>query len=74
MSNRTLIEFNHDYAGQIMADEEGFMLALGRYLNSADKIGEQGLERYGVRVIGMRHHSEPVNVRWPGTGRHWSAP
>lgn len=55
MSNRSLIEINHDFAGDLGAD---FMLALGRYLRSADSRNATELERWGVTVVGMRHHSE----------------
>lgn len=55
MSNRTLIEINHDHAHRL---DEGFLEALGRYLASASRENAEGLERYGVRVLGMRHHSE----------------
>lgn len=55
MSNRSLIEINHDYTHDLGAD---FMLALVRYLCSADKRTAGELERWGVRVVGMRHHSD----------------
>lgn len=54
MSNRTLIEINHDYEGRM---GDGFIEALGRYLRSASRESAEALERYGARVIGMRHHS-----------------
>lgn len=54
MSNRSLIEFNHDFAGDLSVE---FVAALRRYLNSASRESAEGLERYGVRVVGMRHHS-----------------
>jgi hypothetical protein len=54
MSNRTLIEINHDYAGHL---GDGFKVALLRYLRSASAETAKDLEQFGVRVIGMRHHS-----------------
>lgn len=54
MSNRSLLEFNHDYTSHMGA---GFVLALVRYLRSADRRTAQELERWGVHVVGMRHHS-----------------
>lgn len=54
MSNRTLIEFNHDYAGDL---GEEFLRRLGCYLRSASRETARDLEPFGVRVVGMRHHS-----------------
>lgn len=58
MSNRTLIEINHDFGFKIEDAPARFVEALGAYLASASRENAQELERYGVRVIGMRHHSE----------------
>lgn len=55
MSNRTLIEINHDFAETL---GEAFLDALGRYLRSASRDNAAVLEQYGVKVVGMRHHSE----------------
>lgn len=57
MSNRTLIEINHDYAGQILNEDIAFVTRLYRYLCSASRETAEELERFGVKVIGMRHHS-----------------
>lgn len=54
MSNRTLIEINHDLADELGA---GFDRALVRYLKSASRESAAALESYGVRVLRMRHHS-----------------
>ena len=54
MSLRTLFEINHDYA---VRDQSDLLEALQRYLNSADREAAEDLERFGIRVIGMRHHS-----------------
>lgn len=54
MSNRTLIEINHDFAGGL---GEPFAAAVRRYLQSASLETASELEHYGVRVLGMRHHS-----------------
>jgi hypothetical protein len=60
MSNRSLIEINHDFAGEIGSDT--FRAALRRYLNSADRETAEALEPFGVRVIGLRHHSNKFIV------------
>jgi hypothetical protein len=54
MSNRTLIEINHDFASDLTP---GFVAELQFYLRSASREAAEALERYGVKVIGMRHHS-----------------
>lgn len=54
MSLRTLLEFNHDYAA---LGRDGLQEALQLYLNSASREHAEALEVYGIRVIGMRHHS-----------------
>ncbi len=71
MSNRTLIEINHDYAHQIEKDPEVFLKALGDYLRALRVPiveGRTGHERKmlfpGVRVFGTRHHSEGFNIKW----------
>lgn len=54
MGNRTLIEINHD----ISLADTGLLVALERYRNSASRESADHLfANYGVRVVGMRHHS-----------------
>lgn len=57
MSNRSLIEINHDCTGDIGRHADRVVALLTRYLSSASKDHAQALEFYGIRVIGMRHHS-----------------
>lgn len=65
MSNRTLLEINHDCSGAIDRAPSGqFERALLRYLRSASKENAAALEPYGIRVFGMRHHSEGFKVAW----------
>ena len=72
MSNRTLIEINHDCAGNIDGDHYRFAQVIYRYLCSASTRGlEDNLERYGLRVIAMRHHSE--NFRIPERAEGFSS-
>lgn len=66
MSNRTLFEFNHDYAHKIEGNQESFCRALGQYLNSGSPENADALERYGVRCFGMRHHSDAFEINWGG--------
>ena len=60
MSIRTLIEINHDYTAR---DSDGLLAALQLYLNSASREHAEALERYGIRVIGMRHHADNFILR-----------
>jgi hypothetical protein len=60
MSNRTLVEFNHDYSkeirenvAEIMADLDGYLRALG-----AERFNAKWAH-HGVRIKHTRHHSEP---------------
>lgn len=65
MSNRTLIEINHDCAGDIARLSDGaFPQALLDYLRSGSREDAETLRRYGIRVFGMRHHSEGFNITW----------
>lgn len=62
MSNRTLIEINHDRYRDL--NTPAFLDALALYIRSADKDSRKALEEFGVRVFGMRHHSDSFEVRW----------
>lgn len=56
MSKRSLIEINHDFWPE--ANSAGLLDALTCYLRNATSENAADLERFGLRVIGMRHHSE----------------
>ncbi len=66
MSNRTIVEFNHDLAGEIDRDPEGFLRAIKTMLNSGvndeDSRERDGLSRYGVRTSPTHHHSTKAEV------------
>lgn len=64
MSNRSLIEINHDFTGEL-GDE--FLQALRYYLSSGSREDATWLKRFGVHVISMRHHSGRYYVE-PTTG------
>lgn len=66
MSNRTLFEFNHDHAVKIKSDPEGFARAMVLYLNSGHPRMATGLEHFGVRTFGMRHHTDDFSINWGG--------
>lgn len=66
MSNRTIVEFNHDLAGEIDRDPEGFLLAVKAMLNSGVTARESdkrdALSRFGVRTSPTHHHSTQSEV------------
>lgn len=64
MSNRTIIEINHDCYSKI--NSVGFLDAIASYINSGSREDADDLERFGVRVFGMRHHSDPFSVTVSG--------
>lgn len=62
MSNRSLIEINHDHARDL--NTPAFLDALALYVRSGDKESADRLRRFGARVFGMRHHSDSFEIRW----------
>ncbi len=62
MSNRTIIEINHDMWMKIADKPEQFALDLVNYLGSANQDGRDKLRRYGCAVLGMVHHSDDIRV------------
>lgn len=66
MSMRTLIEINHDYSDRL--DDPAFVAFLQRYLASGGAREAEQLERFGVRVVGMRHHSSKYVIKGDADG------
>lgn len=66
MSNRTLIEINHDLWHKIKENPLRFAGDVIRYLGSGSPECAEQLERYGLRVFGMRHHSDEYEIKWGG--------
>ena len=62
MSNRSLIEINHDFAKAL--NTPAFLDALAMYVNSASREHRAALLPFGVKVFGMRHHSEDYHIEW----------
>lgn len=59
MSNRTIIEINHDFALKLDAERFDFMNLIGRVLrNSEDKPAWDELKRYGVTRHATVHHTD----------------
>lgn len=62
MSNRTIMEFNHDRAHEIEANPEDFLECLGAVMRGLDREAMERLEiRYGVTVGRTRHHSDRMS-------------
>lgn len=60
MSNRTLIEFNHDYTYDIEKHQEQFIRGLIDYLRSGDKsVLPSG---FGLTWKNIRHHADDCPV------------
>lgn len=63
MSNRTIIELNHDYGHAIQRDPEAFIRFLTSHINSAgDPETIDALRHYGVIVVETVHHSTDRRV------------
>jgi hypothetical protein len=56
MSNRTIIELNHDFFDRIISQE--FLKWLTIYLNSCDDHAKEMLACMGATIHGTRHHSD----------------
>lgn len=56
MSNRTLVELNHDYCPHATADLLQWAQAMQNYMSS----GDPRRLPPGVTFVNMRHHSEPM--------------
>ena len=65
MSNRTLLEFNHDYVGDIERDPDRFVQQILQILRSG-----KNQQINGVTYHGQRHHTEGYNIQW---GSYWSS-
>ena len=64
MSNRTVIEINHDYGNQIQANPDEFLEAIRNLINYSST-GEDvidDLSRFGITVTPTVHHSDPRRV------------
>lgn len=64
MSNRTLLELNHDYADKIRRDPEGFVGAVLELARAgATPQAVVALRDFGVTTVLTRHHSEQAHIR-----------
>jgi hypothetical protein len=58
MSNRSIIEINHDFAARIENDRDEFMLLLLNAIRSGRECDWEMLGYFGVRFALMAHHSD----------------
>lgn len=64
MSNRTIVELNHDFASNIEDDPETFIHKLVCYLRSQNNDDRVDLKhRFGVTVSVTAHHSDDRRVK-----------
>lgn len=62
MSQRTIIEINHDYSHTIARDPEVFLDALRSMLSSAGPRTYEPLKHFGITVVETVHHSTDRRV------------
>ena len=59
MSQRTIVEFNHDYADLIAKDRDIFLHGIVTMLREGSTVGViDCLNRFGVKVTSTMHHSD----------------
>lgn len=62
MSNRTIIELNHDWAAKIASDPAEAGAALAAALTRNDQPGWDALRQFGMTRIVTAHHTDERNV------------
>jgi hypothetical protein len=63
MSNRTIIEINHDYWHKIEADGDGFAQLVVDFTRACDPgIAAALRDRFGAAVLGTVHHSDKIAI------------
>lgn len=65
MSNRTMIELNHDYCP---SNDDAALLAWAKGMWGYMRCGDPNLLPNGVTWFGMRHHIEPCPLPLPKEG------
>lgn len=62
MSNRTIIEINHDFWPKIEAEPATFGMLIQRYTGACDPEVAEELRRFGCNVLGTVHHSDKIAI------------
>lgn len=66
MSNRTILEINHDMWHVIDKDKIRFAELLVYALGGGGKMQWEDLEQFGIKRIEMMHHSTPASLNVNG--------
>ena len=63
MSNRTIIEVNHDYWHKIEDDKDTFAQLVVDFTRACDpEIAQRLQDHFGVNVLGTVHHSDNIRI------------
>jgi hypothetical protein len=63
MSNRTLLEFNHDHGFSIEDDPAAFVQTILEMIRAGGRPRTvDALENFGIAYVGQRHHSDSCSV------------
>lgn len=63
MSNRTIIEVNHDFWHKIEADKYAFGELIVKFTRACDpEVAAALRDRFGVNVLGTVHHSDKIAI------------
>ena len=66
MSNRTLLEVNHDFGHRFEREDGELVIGLfSNAIRSGDDKDWAKLEYFGIRKIVMRHHSDDAIIKLP---------
>ena len=71
MSNRSILEINHDFSHEIASDPDVFVALLKNALASGSHESWEQLRRFGIRRIVQVQHSTKVVISGPGWTREY---
>lgn len=63
MSNRTIIEINHDFWHKIEDDKDTFAQLVVDFTRACDpEVADRLRARFGAAVLGTVHHSDKITI------------
>jgi hypothetical protein len=62
MSNRTILELNHDLAHRIAESPEAFGKEIAEYLRATSHDSRDRLRRFGAYTLATVHHSDKITI------------
>jgi len=62
MSNRTIVEINHDFWAKIKNDPEKFSALLLEYIRSLSHNAKDELRGFGCNTLATIHHTDEVSI------------